>query len=96
VGSVLSAVYRSNVDVTGLSPEASGQVRGSFALASHLGGPVSQHAQTAFTGGMQAGLLVAAGAALSAALGVVLLLGTRSSSTAPERERRLELGGSTR
>jgi EmrB/QacA subfamily drug resistance transporter len=96
VGSVLSAVYRSNVDVTGLSPEASGQVRGSFALASHLGGPVSQHAQTAFTGGMQAGLLVAAGAALSAALGVVLLLGKRSSSTVPEREGRLELGASTR
>jgi EmrB/QacA subfamily drug resistance transporter len=75
VGSVLTAVYRGNLDVTGLPAPIAERARGSFALAAHIGGPVSAHAEVAFTSGMRAAMLCAAGAALVAALGVVLLLG---------------------
>jgi MFS family permease len=74
VGSVLTAVYRNSLDLTGVPPALAGPARDSYALASHLGGPVSLHAQSAFTSGMQAALLCAAGAALAAAAGVLVLL----------------------
>jgi EmrB/QacA subfamily drug resistance transporter len=79
VGSVLAGVYRNDLDLTGLPAPVAEQARSSFALAVHLGGPTAAHAGSAFTSGMQAALLVAAGAALVAAALVAVL--------APGRER---------
>ena len=90
VGSVLAAGYRSNLDLTGVPAPLAARARESYALAAHLGQPISGHAEMAFTSGMQAALLCAAGAALAAAAGVLVLLGARSRSTAEAPAETLE------
>ena len=82
VGSVLAATYRSHLDLTGTPAPLAARARESYALAAHLGQPIAGHAEMAFTSGMQAALLCAAGAALAAAAGVLVLLGSKGRSTA--------------
>ena len=84
IGSIVTAVYRSNLHLGGVPAGLADQARGSFALAIHAGGPVSASASTAFVDGIHAGLLYAAGAALLAAVAVaVLLSGRQAESPAP-------------
>ena len=65
VGSIVTAIYRSNLNLTGIPAGLAGRARGSFALAIHAGGPVRASASTAFVDGIHAGLLYAAGAPCS-------------------------------
>ncbi len=90
VGSVVTAVYRSHLNLRGLPPGLASQARGSFALAIHAGGPVKASASGAFADGIHAGLVYAAGAALLAAVTVAALL------TRDLRSRQHELVPATR
>jgi len=74
VGSIVTAVYRANLHLTGVPAAAAGKARGSFALAIHAGGLVKASASSAFVDGIHTGLLYAAGAALLAAIMVAVLL----------------------
>jgi EmrB/QacA subfamily drug resistance transporter len=74
IGSIVTAVYRSNLHLAGVPAGLAGRARGSFALAIHAGGPVRASAISAFVDGLHTGLLYAAGAALLAAITVVALL----------------------
>lgn len=74
LGSVLSAVYRSNLALPGLPAAAADAARSSLAVAATMGGPVRAQAQSAFLNGMHAALLSAGGAALLGALVVGVLL----------------------
>ena len=88
VGSIVTAVYRSNLHLNGVPAGLADKARGSFALAIHAGGPVRASAGTAFVDGIHAGLLYAAGAALFAAVTVaVLLSSTRRSRQAARRDQ---------
>jgi MFS family permease len=96
IGSIVTAVYRANLHLSGVPAGLAGQARGSFALAIHAGGPVKASASTAFTDGLHTGLLYAAGAALLAAAAVaVLLSGSRRRHTAA-RPGQPELVSATR
>lgn len=70
IGSILTATYSTRVNLTGLPAK----VKGSYAIAAHLPAPIPDRAHTAFSAAMQIALLTAAGAALLAAVGVILLL----------------------
>jgi EmrB/QacA subfamily drug resistance transporter len=74
IGSIVTAVYRSNLHLSGIPPALAGPARGSFALAIHAGGPVKATASSAFVDGIHTGLLYAAAAALLAAITVTILL----------------------
>ena len=84
IGSIVTAVYRANLHMTGVPAAAAGKARGSFALAIHAGGPVKAAASSAFVDGIHTGLLYAAGAALLAVITVTILLplGPRSRHSA--------------
>ena len=77
IGSILTSTYSSHVNVTGLSGQVAGKVKGSFAIAAHLPAPIPDRAHTAFVTAMNIALLTAAGAAILAAVGVVVLLRSR-------------------
>jgi EmrB/QacA subfamily drug resistance transporter len=74
IGSILTATYRTHVNLAGLPPQLANTVKGSYALASHLGGQIADRAHTGFVDAMHIALLTAAGAALTAAVLVTLLL----------------------
>ena len=74
IGSIVTAVYRTSLHLTGIPAAAAGKARGSFALAIHAGGLVKASASSAFVDGIHTGLLYAAGAALLAAIMVAVLL----------------------
>ena len=82
IGSILTAAYRSNLDIAGLPARVAAKAKGSFAIATHLPAPSPHRANDAFVTAMHVSLLVAAGVALVAAIGIALLLAR--SSTAPE------------
>ena len=93
IGSIVTAVYRSNLRLPGIPAALAGAARGSFGLALHAGGPVKTAASSAFVDGIHTGLLYAAGAALLAVITVTILLprGPRSphpadSEASEERE----------
>jgi MFS family permease len=48
IGSVLASVYGSHLHVAGLPGRVAEKVKGSVAIASHLGGTISERADTAF------------------------------------------------
>jgi hypothetical protein len=77
IGSVLASSYSSNVDVAGLSSRVAAGVKDSVAIASHLGGTISAHADAAFVSAMHIALLTASGVAVTAAALVVVLLSRR-------------------
>ena len=81
IGSIMAAVYRSHLTVTGVPTTVLDHARGSLAVASRLGGPVSVQADTAFIDGIHVALLAAAGAAVLAALAVAALLPRRAIIT---------------
>jgi MFS family permease len=74
IGSIVTAVYRSNLHLTGVPAGLADRARGSFGLAINVGGPIRASAIAAFADGLRTGLLYAAGAALLAAITVVILL----------------------
>ncbi len=75
LGSLLSAAYRSHLSLPGAPERVTDIARSSLAAASAIGGPVADHARTAFMDGMQLALLGAAFAAGAAAVAVAVLLG---------------------
>jgi MFS family permease len=79
IGSLLTGVYSSHVDIAGLSAQLATTVRGSFAIAAHLPAPIPARAHDAFTIALNVALLTAAGAAFVAAVAVVVLLRRRHS-----------------
>ncbi|MFG2436678.1 MFS transporter [Streptomyces sp. NPDC048508] len=74
LGSLLSAAYRDHLSLPGLPDHVADAARSSLAAAHAIGGPVSDHATTAFVDGMHVALLGAAAAAVLAAVTVTLLL----------------------
>ncbi|MFE2825871.1 MFS transporter [Streptomyces sp. NPDC059271] len=74
LGSLLSAAYRDHMSLPGLPDHVADAARSSLAAAHAIGGPVSDHATTAFVDGMHVALLGAAAAAVLAAVTVALLL----------------------
>ena len=60
-----------------------GMARSSVAVATHMGGIVTEHAQTAFADGMHLALLITAGIVVAAAIAVATLL--RPSAPAKQR-----------
>lgn len=74
LGSLLGSGYRNGLDVTGLPPQLAEAARSSLAAAARIGGPVGEHARTAFVDGMHLTLLAAAGVTALAAAAVALLL----------------------
>jgi hypothetical protein len=77
LGSILQSVYRNNLDLGGVPSALADRARESLALALHAGGDVAARAQTSFVDGMQAALLVGAGAVLVAAVVVAVVSRTR-------------------
>jgi EmrB/QacA subfamily drug resistance transporter len=96
IGSIVTAVYRSNLHLTGVPAGLASKARGSFALAIHAGGPVKATAATAFTDGIHIGLLYAAGAAVLAAITVAVLLPGDLRSRRAARRGQPDLAPATR
>jgi MFS family permease len=74
IGSIVTAVYRSSLQLPGAPAPLVDQARASFAVAIHAGGSTGAHARDAFVNGIHTGLLYAAGAAILAAISVAALL----------------------
>ncbi|MFD9126572.1 MFS transporter [Kitasatospora sp. NPDC059571] len=83
LGSILSAAYRSHLHLVGVPAPAVEAARSSLAAATAIGGPVAEHARTAFAAGLHEALLGASGVAALAAVAVAVLL--RPSGTGQER-----------
>jgi EmrB/QacA subfamily drug resistance transporter len=81
LGSILSAAYRSALHLSGVPAPLATRARSSFAIAVHAGGHVQTAASSAFVHGLHVALLVAAGTAFAAAIGVVALM--RSERAVP-------------
>ena len=90
IGSVVTAVYSSSLQIPGAPAPLVAKARSSFAVAIHAGGSTGVHAQSAFVDGIHAGLLYAAGAAIIAACSVAILLrrGTTKPQVVDDRELR--------
>jgi EmrB/QacA subfamily drug resistance transporter len=74
IGSIVTATYRSSLQLPGVRTPLVDQARASFAVAIHDGGSTGAHARSAFVSGIHTGLLYAAGAAILAAISVAVLL----------------------
>jgi MFS family permease len=96
IGSIVSAVYRGNLQLSGVPAGLADKARGSFALALHAGGPVKATAGTAFVDGIHTGLLYAAAAALFAAVIVAVLLAGDRNSRQTARHDEPELAATIR
>ncbi|HTU04035.1 MAG TPA: MFS transporter [Trebonia sp.] len=86
LGSIVTAVYRSRLQLRGVPGPLAHQAQQSFAIAIHAGGPVGTHAQAAFVDGIHTGLLYAAGAAIIAAISVAILLSGEAKTRRPAAE----------
>lgn len=93
IGSIMAAIYRSHLTVTGVPAAVLDKARDSLAVASRIGGPVSAQASTAFIDGIHIALLAAAGTAVLAALAVAALLPARctGSGTGSDAESHNEI-----
>ena len=74
IGSIVTAVYRSSLDLPGAPAASVAQARASFAVAIHAEGSTGAHARDAFVNGIHTGLLYVAGAAILTAISVAALL----------------------
>ncbi|MFE0461647.1 MFS transporter [Kitasatospora sp. NPDC058965] len=74
LGSILAAGYRSHLTLPGFPARVTEAARSSLGAAAGMGGPVLEHARTAFVAGLQDALLGGAAVVLAAAVGVALLL----------------------
>ncbi len=79
-GSIATAVYRARLTLPDLPAALAEQARASFAVAAHLGGPITPQADSAFVAGFQIAFLAAAAAALLTAAAVATLLPRRGGS----------------
>jgi hypothetical protein len=96
IGSIMTAIYRSHLTVTGVPAAVLGQARNSLAAASRLGGPVAAQAGTAFIDGIHVALLAAAGTVLLAAVAVAVLLPRRGIAVDTDRDTaNLDVAGVT-
>jgi hypothetical protein len=86
IGSIMTAIYRSHLTVAGVPASVLDQARGSLAVASRIGGPVSAQASSAFIDGIHIALLAAAGTAIVAALAVAALLPRRVNTMGADRD----------
>ena len=77
LGSIMTAIYRSHLTVSGVPAAVLGQARDSLAVASRIGGPVAAPGRRAFIDGIHVALLAAAAAAVLAAAAVAVLLPRR-------------------
>jgi hypothetical protein len=77
LGSILIEVYRNHLRLPGVPPALAAQAKESVALATHLGGPVSASAGSAFVDGLQIAFYAASGAIVLAAVAVIFLLPRR-------------------
>jgi Na+/melibiose symporter-like transporter len=80
IGSVVTAVYRSSLQIPGAPAQVVAKAQASFAVAIHAGGTTGAHARDAFVDGIHTGLLYAAGAAVVAAVSVAVLLRTNTKA----------------
>jgi EmrB/QacA subfamily drug resistance transporter len=80
IGSIVTGVYRSSLQLPGAPAALVRQARASFAIAIHAGGSTGVHARSAFVNGIHSGLLYAAGAAVLAAISVAALLNGDAAS----------------
>ncbi len=92
IGSIVTAVYRSSLELRGVPAAVQDRAQQSFAIAIHTGGPVGAHARTAFVDGIHTGLLYAAGAALLAAISVAILLSRGAQGRQPATETKATEG----
>ena len=83
LGTIVTTVYRANVNTSGVPGGLAAKARGSFALALHAGGRLQVSAGAAFVDGIHTGLLYAAGAALLAAVVVAVLLSRKPRDPQP-------------
>lgn len=74
IGSIVTATYRTSLDIPGAPAALVDKARASFAIAIHAGGETGTHARTAFVDGIHTGLLYATAAAILAAITVATLL----------------------
>ena len=88
IGSVLTAAYRSHLQLPGLPAHLAEQARDSFAVAARAGGPTALHAHAAFVDGLHLGLTFAAGAAGLAAILVAVFLAPRRAVRPAQRAAR--------
>jgi EmrB/QacA subfamily drug resistance transporter len=99
IGSIVTAAYRSSLQLPGAPAPLVDQARASFAVAIHAGGSTGAHARDAFVTGIHTGLLYAAGAAILAAISVAVLLrsGARTSQLVGQGEphQRAHVAGQT-
>lgn len=79
LGSLLTAGYQSQLDTTGLPPDAAAAAESSMAGALAVGGPVVGRARDAFVGGLHLALVVAALTAALAAVAIAALLRRRTA-----------------
>jgi EmrB/QacA subfamily drug resistance transporter len=86
LGSIVTGVYRSSLQLRGVPAPLAHQAKQSFAIAIHAGGPVGSHARTAFVDGIHTGLMYAAGAAILAAISVAILLSRDAKIRRPAAE----------
>ncbi len=96
IGSIVTAVYRSSLQLRGVPAPVAHKAQQSFAIAIHAGGPIGAHARAAFVDGIHTGLLYAAGAAILAAIAVATLLSRDAEDPPPGRRgrgRRAAAGG---
>ncbi|HEX3617835.1 MAG TPA: MFS transporter [Solirubrobacteraceae bacterium] len=82
IGSVLDAVYSSNLTVPGAPAELVARARTSLGVAQNVGGTVAAHAHTAFVAGLNVALLCGAAAAIAAAIGVLKAMPGRGRTAA--------------
>jgi EmrB/QacA subfamily drug resistance transporter len=81
LGSIATAVYRSNLTLPGVPDGVAQKARASLAVAAHLGAPVASRADDAFIHGFQVAFLIAAATAVVTATAVAALLPKRENAT---------------
>ncbi|MGX7681772.1 MFS transporter [Jatrophihabitans sp. DSM 45814] len=79
LGSIMTAIYRSHLTLPGLPSAIADKAKDSLAVAAHLGGPVAAKANAAYVDGMHVAFFAAAGAAVLAAVLVMILLPPRDA-----------------